>query len=552
MISKKQLINSFKHWDMRIKFTLFLISLVATSVLFAQGERYLDQVFDEVEVTSNVQYGENFTALFLTISGTMVKQQLLMDVYQPAGDTVKGRPLVVYLHTGNFLPIQINRGTNGTKTDSATVEVCTRLAKMGYVVASADYRLGYNILAPTQPERALGLINAAYRGLQDTRTCIRFFKKDFSELGDNYGVDTSRIVVWGEGTGGYISLATATLDDFNEVLTTTTPAGKFLTDLDGDGQPDPMVHPSINGDIYGTTTALWPGDPLGAIPAGDTMCLANHVGYSSDFQLTVNMGGALSDISWLEADGIPMITFQVPLDQFAPYESAILRVPGTMDAIIEVQGGLMNITAANNLGLNDAFSEVNDRYTEAARAASARAGHDYQEGLYPLVRGLNMFGLPEGSPWNWWEPAIWDTIPHPTPPTGFEGASFHQIGLLQNADMSAEKARAYIDTIVGYYAPRAFVALNLGTYTDVTTVQKEDVGFVLGPNPSQGLLRMESDASSPMQHVKVLDVSGRTVLQERNLNTSNFELNHQGVSPGMYFIEVAFDKGVIVDKVVLK
>ncbi len=537
---------------MRIKFTLFLFSLVATSVLFAQGERYLDQVFDEVEVTSNVKYGENFTALFIPVLGTMVKQPLVMDVYQPAGDTVKSRPLVVYLHTGNFLPIRTNLGLTGTKTDSATVEVCTRLAKMGYVVASADYRLGYNPLAPTQPERALGLINAAYRGLQDTRTCIRFFKKDFSELGDNYGVDTSRIVVWGEGTGGYISLAAATLDDFNEVLTTTTPAGKFLTDLNGDGQPDPMLHPSTNGDIYGTTTVVWPGDPLGAIPAGDTMCLANHVGYSSDFHMTVNMGGALADISWLEADGIPMITFQVPLDAFAPYESAILRVPGTNDAIIEVQGGLMNITTANNLGLNDAFNEVDDMYTEAARAASARAGHDYQEGLYPFVRGLNMFGLPEGSPWNWWQPSVWDTIPHPRPPMGFEGASFHQISLLQNADMSAEKGRAYIDTIVGYYAPRAFAALGLGTSTNVTNLDRTEVGFSVGPNPSAGLLRMQSDSKNPMLRARIVDISGKTVWYHHHLNVSQYEVNHQGLSPGMYILEVGFDEGTVVEKIMVE
>ena len=43
---------------------------------------------------------------------------------------------------------------------------------MGYVVASIDYRTGWNPLAATQSERTYQLINAAYRGVQDARTAL--------------------------------------------------------------------------------------------------------------------------------------------------------------------------------------------------------------------------------------------------------------------------------------------------------------------------------------------------------------------------------------------
>ncbi|MDH3243389.1 MAG: T9SS type A sorting domain-containing protein [Saprospiraceae bacterium] len=537
---------------MRIKFTLFLFSLVATSILVAQGDRYLDQVFDEVEVTMNVPYGENYTVLALPSVGHTVKQPLVMDVYQPAGDTIKGRPLVIYLHTGNFLPIRVNQGLTGSMRDSATVEVCTRLAKMGYVVASADYRLGWNPGAETQPLRALGLINAAYRGLQDTRTCIRYFKRDFTEFGDNYSIDTSKIVVWGQGTGGYIALATATLDDFFEIVTTTMPAGKFLTDLTGDGMPDPMVTEMFNGDINGTSLATWPGG--GTIPAGDTMCIPNHVGYSSDFQLVVNMGGALGDISWMDDATIPVIAYHVPLDQFAPYESRILVVPTTGDAIVEVQGSLTAVRKAVDLGLNDVFGENNDIYTDAAIAASAAAGHEYVDGLYPLVVGLNVFMQPEGSPWDWWEPSAWDTIVHPSAGMGPipAGASYDVVARLTNAMMSPEKGRAYIDTIVGYYAPRAFAALGLGTSTDVTNLDRTEVGFSVGPNPSAGLLRMQSDSKNPMLRARIVDITGKTVWYHHQLNVSQYEVNHQGLSPGMYILEVGFDEGTVVEKIMVE
>ena len=54
---------------------------------------------------------------------------------------------------------------------------------MGYVVASIDYRLGWNPLAATQSERTNQLINAAYRGVQDARTAVRYFRMNAAEQG---------------------------------------------------------------------------------------------------------------------------------------------------------------------------------------------------------------------------------------------------------------------------------------------------------------------------------------------------------------------------------
>ena len=55
--------------------------------------------------------------------------------------------------------------------------MATRLAKMGYVAAVASYRLGWNPVATTQTERVYTLINAAYRGVQDSRAAVRYFRK---------------------------------------------------------------------------------------------------------------------------------------------------------------------------------------------------------------------------------------------------------------------------------------------------------------------------------------------------------------------------------------
>lgn len=65
-------------------------------------ERYLDQVFSEVNVQKDVVYGVNATILLQRQVGEAVPQALRLDLYTPVGDTRTDRPLVIYLHTGNF------------------------------------------------------------------------------------------------------------------------------------------------------------------------------------------------------------------------------------------------------------------------------------------------------------------------------------------------------------------------------------------------------------------------------------------------------------------
>ena len=537
---------------MKLRYFLFLSMTGCLSLQVGAQERYLDAVFDDVDVTENLVYGNNYSVLPVPTLMTTLRQPLIMDLYTPAGDTITNRPLVIYLHTGNFLPIQTNGSVTGSLRDSSTVEICKRLARMGYVVASADYRLGWNPFAESVSERTLGLINAAYRGVQDARTCIRHFRRNFVEDGNTYGIDTSKIVVWGQGTGGYIALAAATLDQYTEIVTTTMPAGKFTTDLDGDGNPDPMVIEMFNGDIYGTSLGLSPG---GAVPAGDTLCEPNHVGYSSDFDLCVNLGGALGDISWLEADEMPIICFQVPTEENAPYGSRILSVPSPAGAlpVVEVQGSQVITQTANNLGLNDIFAGMDDALTQRAMEASAVAGHDYYEGLYPLNQATNMFGRVDGSPWVWWDAEFWGGIEHPTAGTGAvpEGASYDDVSRFSSPTASAERGRAYIDTIIGYYAPRAYLALGLDSVTtSVPSLNRGDVGLNVSPNPSPEIVRIQTNTDYPMRTVRVIDLSGRTVAQFDRVNNNYFEFYHQELPRGMYVMEVTFDEGRITERLV--
>ena len=77
-----------------------------TTAFYSFGQqRYLDEVFTEVQVTPDITYGANYS----TLSGTPTLTDLKMDVYQPANDNVdKCRPVMILLHTGSFLPPPVN------------------------------------------------------------------------------------------------------------------------------------------------------------------------------------------------------------------------------------------------------------------------------------------------------------------------------------------------------------------------------------------------------------------------------------------------------------
>ncbi|MEM1325683.1 MAG: T9SS type A sorting domain-containing protein [Bacteroidota bacterium] len=543
----------------RLHTILILLLSISVSCLYAQEGRFMSEVFSEVEVTRDVTYGVNATVIALPTQGEAVPQPLMLDVYEPVGDSTREtRPLVLVFHTGNFLPVPQNGQILGTRTDSAVVEVCTRLAKYGYTSAAVSYRQGWNPLAETQPIRALGLIQAAYRGVQDARTAIRFFKRDMVENGNQFAVDTSRITIWGHGTGGYVTLGTVGLDSYTNILTTTNGPAKFLLDTDGDGTPEtPMVVPAIHGDIEGKTLGL--GTGAFNLPVGDTTSYPNHVDYSSDFQLSVNIGGALGDISWLEEGDEPTIVFQSAFDFFAPYEDATLIVPTTGDPIVRVQGGLDVQKRQEELGNNQIFIDANidDEFTAQARANSEIAGHPYYEGLYPVVNPPNSVGLDEGVTIDWWNPTApapglgipWNLLPHPSDPTG--ETSFHEQGLLTNMGMSPELGRTYIDTVMGYFAPRAFAALDLIAYTSTEQVQEEDINLVIAPNPASDQVILRSAPESPMLGIEVFDMKGRRV-QTHMLRNHYYYVQRDGLPNGMYVVRIRFEEGTIAKKIMFR
>jgi hypothetical protein len=531
---------------------LFTIGFSANS-----QTRYLDDIFTEVTINSDITYATNITVLPALSGQPPALAPLNCDIYEPTGDTVSDRPVIILAHTGSFLPAVLNGQPTGSKTDSSIVEQCTRWAKKGYVAIAMTYRQGWNPTSQDQNVRTSTLIQAAYRSIQDARSLIRFMRQDEAN-GDTYGIDGSKIVFGGQGTGGYLSLGVATLDTTAELYLT-----KFL-DLTDPANPIPYVFPPVFGDIYGTDMGYLPvtdsvGNPVLDTAGNQVMApfaMPNNVGYSSDISLAFNIGGALADISWLEAGDVPIVAFHCEKDQYAPIDTGDVIVPTTGDFVVEVMGSRTVANYSNSYGNNDLFVQAgfNDAFTTAANL-----NNDSLEGLYVFKTPApsttaNAFGQSweeEGAPWDWWDLATYDTMWMQSPLTP-AAALIPGLGsansILGNPDMSASKGKSYIDTIQGYLNPRIYVALGLGSNTAINEVV--DASTEIYPNPASNLLNIVSYAVK-INTVSIYNLNGQEVLNT-TVNANQIKLNTSNIANGVYIIDVKSNNSSIKRKLIIE
>ncbi len=510
----------------------YLASIFFSLTVLASAQHpFLEDVFDEVSVTPNQIYGVNATILALQQAGEAIPQPLIMDVYEPVGDTAELRPLVLFWHTGNFLPYPQNMSIGGTLRDSCVVEMCRRLARAGYVAAAADYRLGWNPIAPTQDERVFGIINAAYRGVQDANTCVRYWKKTVAEFGNPFRIDTNRIVHMGEGTGGYVGMNTAALDDYIKIPTASN--GKFLVS-DGMGGFIPMIIEQVNGNVEGTTVGISPGLPL-PYPAGDTLCYPNHVGYTSTFAASVNLGGAIADTAWVDPGQPPIISVQCPYDPFAPYVEGIVLVPGVGLEVVEVQGSYLVQKLANDYGNNAVINPKNVTTFQEDVTASVNARNDGFEGLFPIYGTGGAF---DSAPWQYW-----DTLTNANSATGF----------LTNPDMTTEKAHRYIDSIFAYVLPRLYSALDLADLTSTKDlIEIEQIDMVMYPNPATSEVFIGVRDDYPIRNISVYDLKGALIEVHSGIDFNYYNLNVSHFPSGQYILRFEFDEGIAARQIVVR
>jgi len=534
-----------------------------TFILLNAQTRYLEEVFEEIEVEENIIYGENYSFLQYLAFGITANQQLEMDIYKPVGDDLAERPVVMVVHTGSFLPIFLNNTTTGERNDSATVEICKQLARRGFVVANIDYRLGWNPISESKDVRVNTLINAAYRGVQDGRTCVRYLKKSVAENGNPYGIDSARITVFGQGTGGYGAYAMATLDSPTEFeldkFLFINPDGVLTThvtedvngSLEGFGYPDPEQE---NGFIETDTASLFFGQ---FIPLNKP----NHIGYNSDFQFGFATGGALPAAAWIDENSIPCAAVQTVTDPSAPFYTEILIVPTTLEDVVEVDGAGTSMPVFNESGVNDVLLKdeagddfiLTDDYSSSLREKTySVTGLDGQENIWAITSQDAV-----SSPWEWWDP---NNSNHDFQgPSGFFDENgveltFHEYNLLFNPDMSKQKALVYIDTILNFFAPRAALALDLLPLSELqhTTIvgleTLSPIDFEISPNPATAFVQITAKTER-LQNIKIYDIQGK-LLKEYAINDTQYLLKREDLNNGIYILQIETTNGIYSQKLI--
>ena len=258
---------------------LYIIILTLIFVLsFVQSQmRYRYELFDEVTKTEDVVYGNAPDLPFIFVfEWNTIDTDLTMDIYEPAGDTVTNRPVIIFLHSGAFF--------SGDNEVDDMVALSIASAKMGYVAVSVTYRLGLNVLSSYSGERAV------YRGVQDASAAIRYLK----EYHLDYGIDNEKIFIWGSSAGSFIGLHLNFTED-NE-----RPESTF----GGGGDPD-----------------------LGCID-----CEGNDYQHDSKPNAVISCWGAIGDLGWIDEDNtIPTIMFHGTSDAVVPFNSGY---PFTIDIFL--------------------------------------------------------------------------------------------------------------------------------------------------------------------------------------------------------------------------
>jgi hypothetical protein len=521
------------------------LALALTAFSASAQQRYLDEVFTDAQVTvlPNVAYGYNFSQYVPATMGGPMVVPMYADIYMPdtAVDQVASRPVVIIFHTGSFLPKGL-ASPMGDRKDSAVVEMAKRFARCGFVAVSASYRLGWLANSTNLDLRRGTNLMAVYNAVQDAKVCVRSVRASKLALGDPYRVDPSAISLIGAGSGGYITLAYATIDNYAELAGPS----KFKYQAAGTGifgntvaAGDPYVDTARVGDWngYGGKAVISGTHPVTGLPLVDQTQPGRNIelykGIPHNVNMVINLGGALGDSAWMAQGDAPIVSFHSRYDFFAPYYRGMVNVPiaGAFFPVVEVAGSHTAVKMANSFGNNTvlAASSMNDAYSVKARTNPYNLGS--QENLYTfnmLPPNATMPFKVNANPWDWWD--------------GNDPLSANET----NPNIKAQSL-LYIDTVMAFTAPRMAKALNAVGYS-ISVPEVEAVKMQLVPNPTTANATVRAFGAN-VTSVEVFDILGRPVFAA-TMNGTEVELPSAAWAPGAYFVRLHTERGVHTAKLV--
>jgi hypothetical protein len=217
--------------------------------------RYLTEIFPSIvedSVTYSTPYGQ------------------MMNIFQPVGDTLSARPVIILGHGGSFIT------GNGNRDDDPTVDsLCNRFARRGYITVSIDYRTTTSL---NMFDSVLAT-DEVIQAISDGKAAIRYFVKDAATT-NTYKVDTNNIFIGGNSAGAVLFMHVGYIDSL------------------GACPPNIVAAMTANGGFEGNS---------------------GNSGYTTKSKAIINLAGGLNTTSFIGPGSKPSANAQGTSDNIVPY-----------------------------------------------------------------------------------------------------------------------------------------------------------------------------------------------------------------------------------------
>lgn len=228
----------------------FFLAFVSARPAYA-ATRYLDSMFTSVKTTTNVSY----------------KQGLLLDIYEPEGDTESKRAAIIWIHGGGF-----SSGNKEQFADGGVRGFASDYVRRGYVSIPINYRLVREAVSVNSPtaNRAIQMAK------EDALSAVRWV----ADHASTYRVDPNRIIVGGFSAGAVTALYAAydtTASDQKVAAAVSFSGGMLNVSSIQSGEPpailihgekDTIVPLSLASSVSDRLTALGIKNELHTYPVG--------------------------------------------------------------------------------------------------------------------------------------------------------------------------------------------------------------------------------------------------------------------------------------------
>ncbi len=493
-------------------FILAWVCLFAT--VEAQDYRYVNTVFPGSVKTAGIVYG---TAPFLNSpymnESQTSTQNLVMDLYQPQNDTLTKRPAIIFAHPGGFI--------TGNRTVDDMVAFCDTFARKGYVTVTIDYRQGLEIAdnANMHYERA------AYRGIQDGHTAIRFLRANAAA----YGIDPNKVYFGGSSAGSFIGLNAIYLDT-NELPSYVGSVSytAFSVQYTGPslGNPDIGANLGFNG-IPDGLLACWGG-------VGDTLTIGTNntspvflVHGTADQTVPFNSGPPFGFSSLSNVYGSHSISIRLNT----------IGIPAKETYFVEGQGhefyGTSNGMWANGIGGNAYWDTIVQKSTRFFwQLHKPDAAFTYQANGMSVIFNDQSQGAVA---WQWsFGDGAYSALRNPV--HTYAAAGVYAVSLYISNDIQSWDTLTQQITIPSYTGLQELAGKTLRIY----------------PVPASGHVNLIADPLADPAEIKVADLYGKVLHVSSSREGNLIVLDLSGLASGVYIVTIPSSAGPLTMKMIVE